>query len=65
MGLADELSYTTAADVAARIRDRELSPVEVVDATIERIEARNPSITAVVTRGSTTRARQRATPSAR
>ena len=51
MGLADELSYTTAADVAARIRARELSPVEVVDATIERIQARNPSITAFVYEG--------------
>ncbi|MGH7126125.1 MAG: amidase, partial [Stellaceae bacterium] len=31
-----------------RIRARQLSPVEVVDATIARIEARNPSITAFV-----------------
>jgi hypothetical protein len=32
MALADELAYMTATDLAARIRRRELSPVEVVDA---------------------------------
>ena len=48
MGLADELAYTPAADVAARVRRRELSPVEAVDAVIERIESRNPSINAIV-----------------
>jgi amidase/aspartyl-tRNA(Asn)/glutamyl-tRNA(Gln) amidotransferase subunit A len=40
MALTDELAYTTATELAARIRRRELSPVEVVDAFIERIEAR-------------------------
>jgi amidase len=34
--LADELAYTTATELAARIRRRELSPVEVVDAFIAR-----------------------------
>ena len=48
MGLSDELAYVTTADLAARIRRRELSPVEVLEATIERIEARNPSINALV-----------------
>ncbi len=43
MALADELAYMTATELAARIRRRELSPVEVVDAFIERIEARNQS----------------------
>jgi amidase/aspartyl-tRNA(Asn)/glutamyl-tRNA(Gln) amidotransferase subunit A len=37
MALADELAYTTATELAARIRRRELSPVEVMDAFIERI----------------------------
>jgi amidase len=35
MALAGELTYTTATELAARIRRRELSPVEVVDAFIE------------------------------
>src|SRR5690349_11556722 len=48
MTLSDELAYTSLADLALRIRARQLSPVEVVDATIARIEARNPSITAFV-----------------
>src|SRR5919202_2307223 len=48
MGLADELAYTTVVDLAGRIRRRELSPSEVLDATIERIEARNPSLNALV-----------------
>ena len=46
--LADELAYKSAAEIALRIRNRELSPVEVTDAFISRIEARNPSITALV-----------------
>ena len=41
--LSDELAYLPAADLAARIRRRDLSPVEVIDAFIQRIEARNPS----------------------
>lgn len=48
MSLADELSYMGVGDVAARVRRRELSPVEVVDACIERVEQRNPSINALV-----------------
>ncbi len=48
MALADELAYTTATELAARIRRRELSPVEVMDATLDRIEARNPSLNALV-----------------
>jgi amidase len=46
MALADELGYVTATELAARIRRRELSPVEVVDAFIERIQARNQSLNA-------------------
>jgi amidase len=51
MALADELAYMTATEMAARIRRRQLSPVEVVDAVIERIEARNPSLNAFVFKG--------------
>ena len=51
MPVADELAYATATDLARRIRARELSPVEVVDAAIARIEERNPSITAFVFEG--------------
>jgi amidase len=43
-----DLAYATASELAQRIRRRELSPVEVMDATIERIEARNPSLNALV-----------------
>ena len=48
MSLSDELAYASAADLARRVRSRELSPVEIVDAFLERIEARNPGITAFV-----------------
>lgn len=44
----DELAYLSAQELAARIRRRELSPVEVIDAFIRRIEARNPSLNALV-----------------
>jgi amidase/aspartyl-tRNA(Asn)/glutamyl-tRNA(Gln) amidotransferase subunit A len=46
--LSDELAYVSASELAARIRRRDLSPVEVVDAFIRRIEARNPSLNAFV-----------------
>ena len=46
--LADELAYVPAHELAARIRRRDLSPVEVVEAFIRRIEARNPSLNAFV-----------------
>lgn len=48
VSLTDELAYMSAVELAYRIRRRELSPVEVVDAFIERIERRNPSINAFV-----------------
>lgn len=51
MSLADELCYMSATELAARIRRRELSPVEVVDAIICRIEVRNPSLNAFVYHG--------------
>jgi amidase len=46
---ADTTAYDLdATALARRIRERELSPVEVMDATLARIEARNPSLTAFV-----------------
>jgi amidase len=51
MALSDELAYASVTDIARAIRERKLSPVEVVDAFITRIEARNPSLNAFVYRG--------------
>jgi amidase len=48
MALSDELAYMSATELALRIRRRDLSPVEVVDAFIARIKARNPTINAFV-----------------
>jgi amidase len=42
-------AFTPALEVAARIRNREVSVVEVVRAQLERIEALNPAVNAVVT----------------
>ena len=42
MSLSDELAYVSATELALRIRRHQLSPVEIVDAFIERIEQRNP-----------------------
>jgi amidase len=44
----DELSQVTAAELAGRIRRRELSPVEVMDTAIARIEAGNERLNAFV-----------------
>jgi amidase/aspartyl-tRNA(Asn)/glutamyl-tRNA(Gln) amidotransferase subunit A len=41
----------SAAEMAMRIRRRDFSPVEVVDALIARIESRNPSLNAFVFKG--------------
>ena len=66
MTLADELGLASAAELALQIRRRELSPVEVVDACIARIEARNPSLNALVFYGfDDARARARRRPSRR
>jgi amidase/aspartyl-tRNA(Asn)/glutamyl-tRNA(Gln) amidotransferase subunit A len=48
MTLSDEIAWTSAAELALRVRRRELSPVELVHACIARIEARNPSLNALV-----------------
>lgn len=44
-----ELWYTSAVDLARGIREGALSPVEVVDAHLERIDARNDEINAFET----------------
>ena len=41
-------SYLGAAELARLIRAREVSPVEVMEAAIARIEARNPSLNALI-----------------
>ncbi|MBV9358586.1 MAG: amidase [Chloroflexi bacterium] len=51
MADAADLAYTSAAELAGRVRQRELSPVEIIDACIQRIEARNPSLNAFVYEG--------------
>ena len=44
----DDLAYLSARDIADRIRQKELSPVEVLEFFIERIQTRNPSLNAFV-----------------
>jgi amidase/aspartyl-tRNA(Asn)/glutamyl-tRNA(Gln) amidotransferase subunit A len=44
----DQYAYMSAAELAAAIRRRALSPVEVMEAAIARIEARNPSLNALI-----------------
>ncbi|MCP4382401.1 MAG: amidase [Hyphomicrobiales bacterium] len=46
-----EMAAETATGLAARIRSKEISPIEVVDDVIARIEAVNPKINAVVVKG--------------
>lgn len=48
MGAIDEVAYMGVSELASRIRSRQLSPVEVMDAVIARIETRNPSLNAFV-----------------
>jgi amidase len=48
---ADELAYMSAAEIAERVRRRSLSPVEIVESSIARIERRNPSLNAFVFKG--------------
>ncbi|HEY7675593.1 MAG TPA: amidase [Candidatus Methylomirabilis sp.] len=44
-----ELCYLPAADLAAAIREKRLSPVEVVDAVLARIDRLNPTVNAYCT----------------
>ncbi len=45
---SEDLGYTSAAELAGMIRRRQISPVEVMDKTIARIEKRNPSLNALI-----------------
>jgi len=47
--VADELCWLSATDLAALIRRKKVSPVEVVDAVLDRIERVNPQLNAYVT----------------
>ena len=47
--MSEEIYYAEARELARRIRARELSPVEVLSAHLERIEAVNPRVNALVT----------------
>ena len=44
----DEFAYASASELALRVRRRDLSPVEIIEAAIARIERRNPSLNAFV-----------------
>ena len=56
----EEICYATATELAEHIRNKALSPVEVMRAHLERIEAVNPRLNAIVTLadGAMDRARQ-------
>src|SRR4051812_7407628 len=49
MPLHDEIAYCSALDLKTRYASRELSPVEVTKAILERIDALNPTLTAFIT----------------
>jgi amidase len=48
MPTSDDLAHATVAELATRIRRRELSPVDAVEAAVERIEAANDRLNAFV-----------------
>ena len=45
----EDICFADATELARRIRDKEVSPVEVVTAYLERISAINPKVNAIVT----------------
>src|SRR6476619_2943291 len=47
--LSDDLTHKSAADLVALIQSRAVSPVEVAEAHLKRIEEVNPSLNAIVT----------------
>jgi Asp-tRNA(Asn)/Glu-tRNA(Gln) amidotransferase A subunit family amidase len=49
MPATDDLCYLSASALAARLRARKVSPVEVIDALAERIKRLNPKLNAYVT----------------
>ena len=44
----EEIHYISASDLARKIRSKEISPVEVVQALLDRIDALNPRLNAIV-----------------
>ena len=46
--MSEDIFYADAATLARRIRDRSLSPVEVAQAHLDRIEAVNPKLNALI-----------------
>ena len=44
----NDIAFMSASEIAVGIRRRQISPVEVMDATIARIERRNPTLNAFV-----------------
>ena len=50
MGVTD-VAYRSAVDLAGAVASRELSPVEVMEATLRRVEEREPSLNAIVHKG--------------
>src|SRR5256885_17106415 len=48
MSVQNEIAYMPATEIAARIARRDLSPVEVVDAFLDRIDRRNQTVNAYV-----------------
>ena len=47
--MSDDLAYTSAAELAAMIARRALSPAEIVDLVLDRIERTQPTINAFIT----------------
>ena len=47
--MSDELAFTPALELAAQVRAREVSPVELVELYLERIERLDPQLNAYVT----------------
>src|SRR6267154_2135399 len=48
MAVSEETAWMSGAELARRIRHRDLSPVELMTSTIERIKRRNPSLNAFI-----------------
>src|SRR4051794_41856470 len=47
--MPDDLAFTSAAELAARIAQRVVSPVEIVDIVLDRIEKTQPTLNAFIT----------------
>jgi amidase len=46
-----DFAYVSAAELARRVREGQVTSAELVEACIERIESRNPSLNAFVYKG--------------